>query len=654
MASRKTISHKRLIRWSALAVVAALLLGVVTFELSKRNSNHRVTVQALWYGTSSEGLIVSGVTPVEITAVADDPDSPLAVDLRGLQAEGAGPMWTAATSVAAVQAVLESGIDPRIGQLQYSLNEEIDGPSAGALMTVGSLAAIAGVAISDSITMTGTVLPDGSVGGVAGIPAKIRAAAEAGFTQVLIPIGSEVSVDPSTKLAVDTIDQGKSLGVTVTPVRSIPEAYSILTGTALEKSVAAPRPIDSGILQLLRTRSEGLILSAQAVQDSLQPELGSESSGSESDTTTPATAAEPPALAESPSVAESPALAESPSVAELIDAAETALAQKDPVLAFAAAAEASLAARRQTVSATFAAASDTPLVELTAQVALEAEESRVLINAEVRRTAEFPVTKIAQLPALGATLAWGDFALSSINVVQDRLKAVDTFAELVEIAQFLEVAQFEAETYMTADAEALQYLGIRPMSDTKATVGLLNAYVDLLNYAATSNRIYAESLGLDNSSSPYLTALISESASQATIDAPETFRLRGPTAQVSRRLGVAMLSFVETTQLVNNLTAQASATGDDPPNLLPIKDPEQVQSEAEAANQIAKGQVRKIHAADLDPSAIQWHSQWGADLAFGRLPQTSDEQKLHGVVFQWFAVLQSRLLVALDGLDVKN
>lgn len=641
-ASRKTISHKRLTRWAALAVVAALLLGVVTFELSKRNSNHRVTVQALWYGTSSEGQVVSGVTPVEITAVADDPDTPLAVDLRGLQAEGAGPMWTAATSVAAVQAVLESGIDPRIGQLQYSLNEEIDGPSAGALMTVGSLAAIAGVAISDSITMTGTVLPDGSVGGVAGIPAKIRAAAEAGFTQVLIPIGSEVSVDPSTKLAVDTIDQGKSLGVTVTPVRSIPEAYSILTGKALEKSVAAPRPIDSGILQLLRTRSEGLILSAQAVQDSLQPELGSESSGSESEPTTPATAAEPPVRAESPSVG------------ELIDAAETALAQKDPVLAFAAAAEASLAARRQTVSATFAAQRDTPLVELTAQVAIEAEESRVLINAEVRRTAEFPVTKIAQLPALGATLAWGDFALSSIDIVQDRLQAVDTFAELVEIAQFLEVAQFEVETYMTADAEALQYLGIRPMSDTKAAVGLLNAYVDLLNYAATSNRIYAESLGLDNSSTPYLTDLISESASQATIDASETFKLRGPTAQVSRRLGVAMLSFVETTQLVNNLTAQASATGDDPPNLLPIKDPEQVQSEAEAANRIAKGQVRKIHAADLDPSSIQWHSQWGADLAFGRLPQTSDEQKLHGVVFQWFAVLQSRLLVALDGLEVKN
>jgi len=642
MASRKPVSHKRLTRWASGAVIAALLLGLLTVEVSNRKPNHRVTVQALWYGTSSEGQVVSGVTPVEITAVADDPDTPLAVDLRGLQAEGAGPMWTAATSVAAVQAVLESGVDPRIGQLQYSLNEEIDGPSAGALMTVGSLAAIAGVSISDSITMTGTVLPDGSVGAVAGIPAKIRAAAKAGFTQVLIPIGTEVSVDPSTKIAVDTIDQGKSLGVTVTPVGSIPEAYGILTGTALKKSLAVPRPIDPGILQLLRTRSEALIVSAEALKNSLPAESGSGSSRSVSGPTTAEAPAEPLVLAESPSVA------------ELVDAAETALAQKDPVLAFAAAAEASLAARRLTVSATFAEASDTPLVDLTAQVGLEAEESRALINAEARRTAEFPVTKIAQLPALGATLAWGDFALSSIDIVQDRLKSVATFAELVEIAQFLEVAQFEAETYMAADAESLEYLGVRPMKDTKATVGLLNAYVDLLNYAARSNRIYAESLGLDSSSSRYLTDLISESASQATIDAPEAFKLRGPTALVSRRLGVAMLSFVETTQLVNNLTAQASGGVDEPPTLLAIKDPEQVQAEALSANRIAKGQIRKIHAAGLDPSAIQWHSQWGADLVFGRLPQTTDEQKLHGLVFQWFAVLQSRLLVALDGLEVKN
>ena len=113
------------------------------------------------------------------------------MDVRGLRAAGAGPMWTAATAVAGVQAVLISGVDPRTRQLRYSLGEAIDGPSAGALLSAGSLAAISGSTISDSTTMTGTVLPDGSVGPVAGVAEKMRAAAAAGFTRVLIPSGIE-------------------------------------------------------------------------------------------------------------------------------------------------------------------------------------------------------------------------------------------------------------------------------------------------------------------------------------------------------------------------------------------------------------------------------------------------------------------------------
>jgi hypothetical protein len=44
---------------------------------------------------------------------------------------------------------------------------------------------------------------------------------------------------------------------------------------------------------------------------------------------------------------------------------------------------------------------------------------------------------------------------------------------------------------------------------------------------------------------------------------------------------------------------------------------------------------------------VQWNNRWGADLAFGRLPGTTDEQKLHGLQYQWFAVLQARLLTTL-------
>ena len=57
-----------------------------------------------------------------------------------------------------------------------------------------------------------------------------------------------------------------------------------------------------------------------------------------------------------------------------------------------------------------------------------------------------------------------------------------------------------------------------------------------------------------------------------------------------------------------------------------------------------------LHAG-IDPSFVQWNSRWGADLAFGRLPDATDEQKLHGLEFQWFAVLQSRLLTDLSRLQ---
>ena len=116
-------------------------------------------------------------------------------------------------------------------------------------------------------------------------------------------------------------------------------------------------------------------------------------------------------------------------------------------------------------------------------------------------------------------------------------------------------------------------------------------------------------------------------------------------------MSIALLGYVETTQLVNQLTDNELEATDRPPNLLPIDDPSVVSTQAETAAAVASRRVRDIAAAGLDPSFVQWNSEWGADLAFGRLPDTTDEQKLHGLEYQWFAVLQSRLLTALSRLD---
>jgi hypothetical protein len=569
-----------------------------------------VEVQALWYGTTQDGNTVGGVTPVDVKAVEDDPRTPLSVDLRGLQASGAGPMWTAATAVAGAQAVLISGIDPRLQQLRYSLDEAIDGSSAGALLSVGSGAALRGSRISGSTTMTGTVLPDGSVGPVAGIGEKLQAAAKAGFTRVLIPTGLPLVSDPRSGKSVDPVRLGRSLGVEVKPVESVPAAFAMMTGEAGRSSARPAPPIRPGILRLLTRRSRTLIAAARRQTRELPPGAGAD-------------------------------------VTAQVRAAQRALGRKDPVLAFAASAEAAQTSQQSVAAARLhAAAAHATLDRLSAQVGRTARRSLASIREQVRATAELPVTKVAQLAALSDTLSWGAFALTSIDVVQTRLKTVRTEAQLEEIARFLETARFEAATFMSACAESLKFIGRRPIGTD--TVDLLNAYTDLIGYAADSSRRYADIIGLGVGDSSYLGQLLDESDQLGRAVSPTFSDLRGPTALPAMRMSVALLEYVESTQLVNDLTYRNGSGIDGPPNLAPIKDPLMVRAQAQTADAIARGQVREIAAAGLDSSFVQWNSEWGADLAFRRLPNATDEQTLHGLQFQWFAVLQSRLLSALE------
>ncbi len=65
----------------------------------------------------------------------------------------------------------------------------VDGPSAGAAITICMIAALQNRATNLSIFITGTVDPDGTVGKVGGIPYKALAAAKKGATVFLVPPG---------------------------------------------------------------------------------------------------------------------------------------------------------------------------------------------------------------------------------------------------------------------------------------------------------------------------------------------------------------------------------------------------------------------------------------------------------------------------------
>ncbi|MDD1652385.1 MAG: peptidase S16, partial [Methanomicrobiales archaeon] len=70
----------------------------------------------------------------------------------------------------------------------------VDGPSAGALMTLLAIADLRGLALDPSVTLTGTIEPDGSVGAIGGILEKAQAAKAAGKRLLLLPAQNRVLI----------------------------------------------------------------------------------------------------------------------------------------------------------------------------------------------------------------------------------------------------------------------------------------------------------------------------------------------------------------------------------------------------------------------------------------------------------------------------
>jgi len=67
----------------------------------------------------------------------------------------------------------------------------IEGPSAGAALTISTIAALEGKQLAPNVMITGTINPDGSIGPVGGIPAKANAAKDVGAKVFLVPQGQD-------------------------------------------------------------------------------------------------------------------------------------------------------------------------------------------------------------------------------------------------------------------------------------------------------------------------------------------------------------------------------------------------------------------------------------------------------------------------------
>jgi hypothetical protein len=173
--------------------------------------------------------------PLTVAVLPEPDQSRFRVGIYESQVGGTGSMWRSAAWMSTAAAALLTEFDPAARHVTFDVTGKIDGPSAGAIMTVGILAAINGDPILPDTTMTGMINPDFSIGPVGGIPHKIRGAADAGKKLVLIPAGDRFGFDKNIQKDVDLVELGQSLGTKVEPVSDLFTAYHRLTGRELPR-----------------------------------------------------------------------------------------------------------------------------------------------------------------------------------------------------------------------------------------------------------------------------------------------------------------------------------------------------------------------------------------------------------------------------------
>ncbi len=219
------------------------------------NGTGSVTINPLFVSTDSAGKSTGGTEAVTVR-IQPSPDGKLRVGFNEDEVGGTGPQWHSAGWNAVTVATLLMGAPLSNRDVEFDITGKIDGPSAGALMTIGVLAVLRGDKLASDITMTGTINPDGTVGPVGGIPYKVQGVIAAHKTKMLIPTGQRNSPDDSGKL-VDVVAAAQQKGITVTEVSDIYAAYKAFTGKDLPRQAPASTvKLDEATYQKLKAKVE--------------------------------------------------------------------------------------------------------------------------------------------------------------------------------------------------------------------------------------------------------------------------------------------------------------------------------------------------------------------------------------------------------------
>ena len=131
----------------------------------------------------------------------------------------------------------------------------IAGPSAGAAISILTIAMLKNLDLNEYYAVTGTINSGGLIGPVGGLKAKVEAAKKAGLNKVFIPAGEIiVRVDNTT---VDLKNLSEELKIKIIEVSTLSEAVKEFTGKDINQKYKNIE-INEGYIQTMKSLAKGL------------------------------------------------------------------------------------------------------------------------------------------------------------------------------------------------------------------------------------------------------------------------------------------------------------------------------------------------------------------------------------------------------------
>ena len=145
-------------------------------------------LQQVQYNGNNRGQVVQSGVMLNISAEVKPGKGRVLVDTKPLM----GLVFQDAANTAVYVAQNRTGVPLTGSDVIFSISAPgqvpaVDGPSAGALMTLLAIAAIENKPLREDITLTGTIDKDGKIGAIGGVVEKSQAAKDSGKSLILLP-----------------------------------------------------------------------------------------------------------------------------------------------------------------------------------------------------------------------------------------------------------------------------------------------------------------------------------------------------------------------------------------------------------------------------------------------------------------------------------